>query len=262
VGAVRGVLSSILSMLGDGATHLAVATDHEIESFRNELWRGYKTGEGIEPELHAQFHPLEEALAAMGIVVMPMMQFEADDGLAAGAARAAADQRVERVFICTPDKDLSQAVVGTRVVQFDRRARVVRDAAGVVEKFGVPPESIPDYLALSGDSADGYPGLPGWGAKSTVAVLAEYGHLEQIPSDSQDWSVRVRGAARLASVFAEYRPQAFLFRELATLRTDAPSFESVDDLRWHGPRSDFEDVAARLGQTSLFKRAKAIGERR
>jgi len=262
VGAVRGVLSSVLSMLGDGATHIAVATDQVVESFRNQLWRGYKTGEGIEPELKAQFRPLEEALAAMGVVVMPMMAFEADDGLAAGAARAAADSRVTRVFICTPDKDLAQAVVGTRIVQFDRRARVVRDEAGVIEKFGVPPASTPEYLALSGDSADGYPGLPGWGAKSTVAVLAEYGHLEQIPVNSADWSVAVRGATKLAGVLEEYRPQAFLFRELATLRTDAPSFDSVDELRWTGPRPEFEALSARLGSSSLFKRASAIGGQR
>ncbi len=199
VGAVRGVLSSILSLLGDGATHVAVATDHVIESFRNELWRSYKTGDGIEPDLVAQFHPLEAALSEMGVSVLPMVEFEADDGLAAAVAKAAADTRVERVLVCSPDKDLAQTVVGRRIVQFDRRAGVVRDEQGVREKFGVPPASIPDYLALSGDSADGYPGLPGWGAKSASTVLARYEHLEQIPPAASDWDVTVRGAARLAA---------------------------------------------------------------
>jgi len=262
VGAVRGVLNSILSLLGDGATHVAVATDHVVESFRNELWRGYKTGEGIEPDLLAQFHPLEEALTAMGVVVMPMVEFEADDGLAAGAAKAAADARVERVFICTPDKDLAQAVVGTRIVQLDRRAGLVRDERGVIEKFGVPPASIPDYLALTGDTADGYPGLPGWGPKSASTVLARYGHLEAIPGRAADWTVSVRGAAKLAQVLAEYRPQAFIFRQLATLRTDAPSFGSVDELRWTGPTTGFDGLAARLGSKSLLPRAKAMAGRR
>jgi 5'-3' exonuclease len=258
VGAVRGVLGSMLSMLNDGATHLAVATDHVIESFRNELWRGYKTGEGIEPALLAQFHPLEDALRAMGVTVLPMVEFEADDGLAAGAAVAAADPRVQRVFVCTPDKDLAQAVIGTRVVQFDRRAGAVRDAAGVVQKFGVPPASIPDYLALMGDSADGYPGLPGWGAKSASAVLARYGHIERIPATSEDWDVTVRGASKLAATLDEYRDVALLFRRVATLRTDAPAFASVDEIRWEGPRPEFEAMAERLGSSSLSRRAKGI----
>jgi len=262
VGAVRGVLSSMLSLLGDGATHVAVATDHVIESFRNQLWRDYKTGDGIEPNLLAQFHPLEDALAAMGIYVLPMAEFEADDGLAAAAARAAADPRVEQVLICSPDKDLAQAVVGTRVVQFDRRAGVVRDENGVIEKFGVTPASIPDYLALTGDTADGYPGLPGWGAKSAATVLARFGHLEHIPANAADWSVPVRGAARLAAVLNEYRPQAFLFRELATLRTDAPVFTTVDEIRWTGPRSDFDATCERLGTSGLARRARAVSERR
>jgi 5'-3' exonuclease len=261
VGAVRGVLNSMLSLLGEGATHVAVATDHVVESFRNELWRTYKTGEGIEPDLLAQFHPLEDALSAMGIVVLPMVEFEADDGLAAGAAKAAADPRVERVFICTPDKDLAQSVVGTRVVQLDRRAGTVRDAAGVVLKFGVPPASIPDYLALTGDTADGYPGLPGWGAKSASTVLARYGHLEQIPARAAEWDVHVRAAAKLAATLDEYRAQAMLFRQIATLRTDAPAFDSVDALRWTGPRPAFEHVAARLGSASLFRRAQAVANR-
>ncbi len=262
VGAIRGVLNSMLSMLGNDATHLAVATDHVIESFRNDLWRGYKTGEGIEPALLAQFHPLEDALEAMGVTVLKMTQFEADDGLAAGAARAAADPRVDRVFICTPDKDLAQAVVGSRVVQFDRRARVLRDEDGVRKKFGVPPSSVPDYLALMGDSADGYPGLPGWGPKSAAALLAHYRTVDKIPDDHRQWAVRVRGAAKLAATLAEYRVQAGLFREIATLRLDAPVFESVDAIRWNGPRSDFAAVCERLGSTSLALRADAIARHR
>lgn len=262
VGAIRGVLSSVLTMLGDGATHVAVATDHVIESFRNELWRGYKTGEGIDPPLLAQFHPLEDALEAMGVTVMRMIDFEADDGLAAGAAIAAADPRVTRVFICTPDKDLAQCVVESRVVQFDRRARVVRDADAVQQKFGVPPASIPDYLALTGDAADGYPGLPGWGAKSASTVLAHYGSIEQIPDNPRTWAVQVRGAAALAATLAEYRPQAALFKQIATLRTDAPAFASVDAIRWVGPRPSFGDVCARLGARGLVDRAAAIARAR
>jgi len=258
VGAVRGVLSSMLSLLGDGATHVAVATDHVIESFRNELWRGYKTSEGMDPALLAQFHPLEDALAAMGLVVLAMVEFEADDALAAGAVIAAADPRVERVFICTPDKDLAQSVVGTRIVQFDRRARQMRDENGVVLKFGVPPASIPDYLALVGDSADGYPGLPGWGPKSASALIGYYGRLEAIPEQAAEWGVPVRGAASLAAAFREYRPQAFLFRDLATLRLDAPVFASVDALGWTGPRPEFEALARALGAPELSARAHAI----
>jgi len=262
VGAVRGVLSSVLSLLDGGATHVAVATDHVIESFRNQLWQGYKTGEGIEPELLAQFHPLEDALASMGVVVLPMVEFEADDALASGAAKAAEDPRVERVLVCTPDKDLAQAVTGTRVVQLDRRAGVTRDEQGVVAKFGVPPASIPDYLGLVGDAADGYPGLPGWGAKSAAAVLARYGHLEQVPARAGDWDVTVRGAKKLAATLAEYLELARLFRELATLRTDAPVFASVDELRWTGPRPDFFKLCARLDAGTLFKRTQALAERR
>jgi 5'-3' exonuclease len=262
VGAIRGVLSSMLSMLSDGATHLAVATDHVIESFRNELWHAYKTGEGIEPALLAQFHPLEEALRAMGVWVMAMVEFEADDALAAGAAKAAADPRVERVFVCSPDKDLAQVVTGNRIVQFDRRAGLVRDDRGVAEKFGIPPASIPDYLALVGDSADGYPGLPGWGAKSAAVVLARYGHLEQIPSRASDWRVPVRSAARLAETLVEYRPQAMLFRELATLRADAPSFPSVDEIRWTGPQAEFTALCELLGSPGLAVRAGVLAERR
>ena len=235
VGAVRGVVGSILGMLNGEATHVAVATDHVIESFRNGLWPGYKTGEGVEPELLAQFPLLEEALAALGVTVWPMVEFEADDALAAGAAAAAADPDVDRVIICTPDKDLAQCVRGVRVVQMDRRTRTIRDEAGVIARFGVPPASIPDYLALVGDAADGYPGLPGWGAKSAAAVLARYGHLEQIPDDWRTWGVNAARPAALARTLATERDHAFLFRDLATLRTDIPLFATIDELRWQGP---------------------------
>jgi len=247
VAAVRGVVTSVLNMVTHGATHVGVATDHVIESFRNNLWPDYKTSEGIEPELLAQFPLLEEALAAAGVTVWPMVEFEADDALAAAAAKAAGDQRVERVLICTPDKDLAQSVRGTRVVQMDRRSRTIRDEAGVVAKFGVRPESIPDYLALVGDSADGFPGLPGWGAKSAAAVLARFVHLEQIPEDWREWHVNVNSAARLAATLARERDRASLFRELATLRTDIELFQSVDELRWTGPTPAFAPLAARLG---------------
>lgn len=246
VAAVRGVLASVLGMLQHGATHVAVATDHVIESFRNQLWPGYKTGEGIEPDLLGQFQLLEDALPAMGVTVWPMIEFEADDALASGAAQAARDSRVERVIICTPDKDLAQCVRGTRVVQMDRRKRSIRDEAGVIAKFGVPPESIPDYLALVGDAADGFPGLPGWGAKSTAAVLARYGHIESIPADWRTWQVNAAGAGALAATLARERDRALLFRTLATLRTDIPLFDSVDELYWKGPTPAFEALGARL----------------
>jgi 5'-3' exonuclease len=232
VAAVRGVLNSILAMINAGATHVGVATDHVIESFRNDLWPGYKTGDGIDPALLSQFPLLEDALVEAGITVWPMVEFEADDALAAAAAKAADDPRVDRVIICTPDKDLAQCVRGTRVVQLNRRTRVVFDAEGIVRKFGVRPASIPDYLALVGDAADGYPGLAGWGAKSTAAVLAKYGHLEAIPADWPTWGVNAANPAALARILAVERDRAFLFRDLATLRTDIPLFESVDELRW------------------------------
>jgi 5'-3' exonuclease len=231
VAAARGVLTSVLGMLNSGVTHLAVATDHVIESFRNQLWLQYKTGEGIDPPLLAQFSLLEDLLSAAGIVVWPMIEFEADDALASGAASAALDPRVERVVICTPDKDLAQCVRGTRVVQLNRRTRVIRDEAGVIEKFGVAPESIPDYLALVGDAADGYPGLPGWGAKSTSAVLARFKHLETIPLDWRDWHVNASHASSLVRTLIDSRELALLFRTLATLKTDIPLFDNVDQLR-------------------------------
>ena len=247
VAAVRGVLGSILSLINGGARHVAVATDHVIESFRNQLWSAYKTGDGIEPDLLAQFPLLEESLTTMGIATWPMVEFEADDALASAAAAAARDPRVDRVLICTPDKDLAQCVRGTRVVQMDRRRRTTRDEAGIVAKFGVPPVSIPDYLALVGDSADGYPGLPGWGAKSSAAVLRRYGHLEAIPDDWRTWGVNAASPGALAAILARDRTRAFLFRDLATLRSDIPLFDSVDELQWMGPTPEFADLAARLG---------------
>ena len=258
VGAVRGVVGSVLRMLEDDVTHLGVATDHVIGSFRNALWPGYKTSDGIDLALFSQFHPLEEALEALGVVVWPMTDLEADDGLASAVAKASGDPRVEQVFICTPDKDLSQCVTDRRVVQFDRRAGSVRDADGVRAKFGVPPASIPDYLALVGDTADGFPGLRGWGAKSTALVLGRYLHLEAIPDAAAAWDVEVRGAGRLAAELATHRDLAARFRDLATLRTTAAVFETVDDLRWTGPRPVFFEVCARLNTAGFFKRAQAL----
>ena len=258
VAAIIGVLGSVLGMFEGGATHLGVATDHVIESFRNDLWAGYKTSAGVEPDLLAQFHPLEDALGAMGVVVWAMKEFEADDALAAAAQRAAASPPVEQVIICTPDKDLSQCVRGERVVQFDRRKREQRDERGVVARFGVGPASIPDYLALVGDSADGFPGIPGWGEKASGAVLGRYTHLERIPVKSTEWSVPVRGAARLAATLEENRTLALLFRKLATLRTDVPVFDDVEELHWRGPLPDFQGVAQRLGMQGLWDRARRI----
>jgi 5'-3' exonuclease len=236
VAAVRGVVTSVLGMINGGAQYVGVATDHVIESFRNDLWPGYKTADGIEPDLLAQFPLLEDALAAAGIATWPMVELEADDALAAAATAAARDPRVERVVICTPDKDLAQCVRGTRIVQMDRRRRIIRDEAGIVEKFGVPPVSIPDYLALVGDAADGYPGLSGWGARSAAAVLARFGHLESIPRDSREWTgVNVAKPAALAYTLDHQRDHAFLFRRLATLRSDMTLFDSVDELQWKGP---------------------------
>jgi 5'-3' exonuclease len=246
VGAVRGVLASLLGMMKAGQTYIGVATDHVIESFRNGVWPGYKTGEGVEPDLRAQFPLLEDMLRSLGVAVWPMVEFEADDALASAAAAAADDPRVDRVLICTPDKDLAQSVRGTRVVQMDRRARTTRDEAGVVAKFGVAPRSIPDYLALVGDASDGYPGLRGWGAKSAAAVLARYGHLEDIPADWRTWGVNASRPGALAATLARDREKALLFRHLATLRTDIPLFASVDELRWSGPTPGFAAFASRL----------------
>ena len=261
VAAVRGVLASVLGMIKEGATHVAVATDHIVESFRNQLWADYKTSEGVEPELLAQFPLLEEVLSAAGIVVWPMIEFEADDALAAGAATATVDRRVEQVIICTPDKDLAQCVRGTRVVQLNRRTRVIIDEAGVIGKFGVPPASIPDYLALVGDSADGYPGLQGWGAKSSAAVLAKYGHLESIPKDSREWGVKVTSGSILAETLGREWDKAILFRQLATLRTDIKLFDDVDELRWNGPTPAYDAIAAQLDAAVTQPRSRSLKPR-
>ena len=238
-GAVVGVLQTMLQMIEQGSTHVGVATDHVIESFRNELWAGYKTGEGIEPALFAQFHPLEEALAAMGVVVWAMTELEADDALASAARIAEADKRVEKVCIWTPDKDLAQCVRGDRVVQVDRKSKAIRDAEAVREKFGVVPELIPDYLALVGDAADGYPGIAGIGAVTAAQLLNKYGPIDDFP----------------AATLGDQRELALLFKNLATLRTDAPLFKNVDKLRWPGPTAAFEPLAERMAAPRLFERS-------
>jgi 5'-3' exonuclease len=258
VGAVRGVLGSVLSMIERGATHLGVATDHVVESFRNELYHGYKTSEGVDPQLLSQFPILEEALTAMGVVVWPMVYFEADDALASAAAKAAQDDHVKQVLICTPDKDLSQSVVGTRVVQLDRRREILRDEAGVVAKFGVKPQSIPDYLAVVGDSADGFPGLPGWGAKAAALTLSQYLHLENVPKDWREWSPSIRKARPLSESLFTAWDDALLFRTLATLRLDVPVFDTVADLRWQGPGPGFEEFCVRLKSPDLLRRARSV----
>jgi 5'-3' exonuclease len=258
VGGTRGVLESVVGLLDDGVTHLGVATDHVIESFRNDLWPGYKSSAGMPPELLAQFPFVEEVLEALGLVVWPMVELEADDALAAAAATAATDPSVEQVVIMTPDKDLAQCVVDDRVVQFDRRAGTVIGRNGVVKKFGVFPESIPDWLALVGDSADGFPGLKGWGAKTAAAVLHRYPHLEDIPRDHWRWDVDVRGATRLAAVLNEERELALLFRDLATLRTEPAPFRKVDELRWTGPRPELSAICARLDRAPLFARVENL----
>jgi 5'-3' exonuclease len=251
VAAVRGVLGSLLGMMKAGTTYIGVATDHVIESFRNEMWPGYKTGQGVDPELLAQFPLLEETLNALGVVVWAMEEYEADDALASAAFLVREDVRVKRVVISTPDKDLAQCVQGTRVVQLDRRRRLERDEQGVIQKFGVKPSSIPDYLALVGDSADGYPGLPGWGAKSASAVLSRYGRLEAIPPNPQDWQVNISNLKSLSEVFNSERDLAFLFRDLATLRTDLPLFATVDELLWTGPGAAFAPMADRLDKAKF-----------
>ena len=254
VGAVRGVLTSVFSMIEQGATHLGVATDHVVESFRNELYPEYKTSEGVAPELLSQFPILEEALQAMGVVVWPMIEFEADDALASAAMWAAEDEQVTQVLICTPDKDLAQCVVGSRVVQLDRRRNILRDEAGVIEKYGVKPESIPDYLAVTGDTADGYPGISGWGPKAAALALSKYAHLEQIPKDWHDWDPSIRRARPLAEALFGAWDDALLFKKLATLRLDVPMFKSVDELLWKGPQGEFEGVSERLRAGPLFRR--------
>ncbi len=258
IAAVRGVLSSVLSMLSKGATHVAVATDHVIESFRNDLYKYYKTGDGIAPDLISQFPILEDALESMGVVVWRMVEFEADDALAAGAAKAAQDPNVERVIICTPDKDLGQSVVGDRIVQLDRRREITRNEAGVIEKFGVKPASIPDYLGLVGDTADGFPGIPGWGAKAASSVLFIYDHFENIPKDADKWDPSIRNSKKLAKILFDSWDDAILFRKLATLRLDINLFNSVEELRWTGPSPGFESLCTQMRSIDLFKRATAL----
>jgi len=258
IGAVRGVLGSVLSMIEGGVTHIGVATDHVVESFRNDLYPGYKTAEGVAPELLSQFPILEQALEAMGILVWAMVESEADDALASAAAKAARDERIGKVFICTPDKDLSQCVVGTRVVQMDRRLNTVRDEAGVGAKFGVGPPSIPDYLAVVGDSADGFPGVPGWGVKAAALTLSQYPHLENVPKDWREWHPSIRKARVLSeSLFSAWN-DALLFRTLATLRLDVPVFDTVEDLHWQGPRDSFAEQCRRMNAVNLLDRVGKI----
>jgi 5'-3' exonuclease len=261
IGAVRGVLRSVLSMLEQGATHIGVATDHVVESFRNGLYTGYKTSEGVDAALLAQFPILEEGLAAMGVMVWPMVELEADDALASAAAKAAQDDGVRQVIICTPDKDLGQCVSGTRVVQLDRRRGILRDEAGVEAKFGVKPESIPDYLAVLGDSADGFPGVAGWGEKAAAQTLSRYRHLQSIPKDWREWDPAINSARRLCQSLFDSWDDALLFRTLATLRLDAPVFETVDEIRWQGPRPEFEALCRTMGVPELFDRATSAGLR-
>jgi 5'-3' exonuclease len=261
VGAVRGVLASVLSMIERGATHIGVATDHVVESFRNDLYPGYKTAEGVPEELLSQFPVLEQALEDMGVMVWPMVYFEADDALASAAGKATQEERVRQVVICTPDKDLSQCVVGTRVVQLDRRRDIVRDEAGVVAKFGVKPQSIPDYLAVVGDTADGFPGIAGWGAKAAALTFSQYPHLENIPKDWHDWHPSIRKARLLSESLFKAWNEAVLFRTLATLRLDVPVFRSVEDLRWRGPRPNFEESCRRMNSFNLAGRAASARSR-
>jgi 5'-3' exonuclease len=262
VGAIRGVVGTVLQLVEAGATHIGIATDHIIESFRNDLWPGYKTGAGVDPSLRSQFGPLEEALALAGFCVWPMVEFEADDALAAAATVAAADDRVEQVVICTPDKDMAQLVTEDgRVIMWDRRKDVRYDRDGVIEKFGVPPESIPDYLALVGDSADGFPGIKGWGAKSAAAVLARWKHLDALPADAAEWDVPVRGVTKLAATLAGDIEHALLFRRLATLERDAPTITSVDELEWQGPQRGFVELCERMDALGLAERAIKAAER-
>jgi 5'-3' exonuclease len=260
VGACRGLARQLFSLLRrDGATHVAVAFDHVIESFRNELFEGYKTAAGVEPELLEQFEPAEDLARALGFVVWPMVEFEADDALASGAARLVRDARVEQVLLCTPDKDLAQCLVGERVVRLDRQRKHLLDEPGVRERYGIPPAAIPDWLALVGDPADGIPGIPGWGERSASVVLAAHGSLEAIPSDPALWKARPRGAVRLAAALAERAAEARLYKRLATLRTDVPLAEGADELEWRGPcEPELERVAVRLGDAELVELAQRI----
>ena len=261
-GAARGVVHSMLQLVDDGATHIGVATDQVIESFRNDLWSGYKTGEGVPPELMAQFPLVEQALAAAGFCVWPMVEHEADDAMGAAARKAALDPGVDQVLICTPDKDLAQCVTADgRIVQYDRRQRKLIDHDGVVAKFGVSPESIPDYLALVGDTADGFPGLPGWGARSSATVLSHYLHIENIPDAVGQWEISMRGSAKLAATLAENRELAMLFRKVATIAYDAPTFDRLDELAWTGPTPELPGLITQLGGEHLIDRAKSLSRR-
>ena len=262
VGATRAVLASMLSLLEQGATHIGIATDHIITSFRNELYEGYKDGSDIDPDISGQFHILEDLLEAAGFIIFPMVEFEADDALASAAKRSTADRRVDQVIICTPDKDLGQCLTPDhKIVQYDRRKKLEMNYEAIIEKFGVRPESIPDYLGLMGDTADGFPGLQGWGAKSSSSVLAVYNHIEHIPEDSKKWEVPVRGAQKLATTLNENRSLALLFRQIATLSYDAPTFGSIDELRWEGPGSDFVQIAEKLDATRLIERAERLADK-
>jgi 5'-3' exonuclease len=262
VAATRGVLGSMLRLLEGGVTHLGVATDHIIESFRNRLWPTYKSSAGLDPWLLAQFGLLELSLEAMGVVVWPMVELEADDALASAAAVAADDPRVEQVVICTPDKDLGQCVRDGRVVQLDRRRRVTLDEGGVTAKFGVGPASIPDYLALVGDSADGYPGLPGWGARSAAAVLARFASIEAIPDAPGQWGVPLRNRPALAATLAAHRAEAMLFKDLATLRVDRSLLDDVGELQWTGPTAAFAEVCERIDARPLAVQAARVARNR
>jgi len=258
-GAQRGVLNSMLDLVSDGATHIGIATDHVIESFRNDMLAGYKDGSGVDPELKAQFPEVEELLELAGFAVWPQIEHEADDGMASAAAVAAGDPRVEQVVICTPDKDLAQCVTSdSRVVQYDRRRGVLYDHAGVIDKFGVPPASIPDYLGLVGDSADGFPGLPGWGAKSAAALLARYGHITAIPFDVSEWDVPVRGAAKLAAALRDGFEDALLYRRIATVELGAPVSATVDEMEWRGPTPGLDERCAALDAPRLAVRAREL----
>lgn len=262
VGGARGVLRSMLTMLEDGATHLGVATDHVVESFRNEMYDGYKTGEGMDPEIGDQFGPLEDGLRGLGIATYPMVEYEADDGMASLAAIAAADKRVSKVLLCTADKDLAQCVTEGRVLQFNRRDNKILDVADVEEKYGVRPESIPDWLGLVGDTADGFPGLKGWGAKSAAAVLQRYGHIDKIPLAAGQWDITVRGGAKLAKTLADNFEDALLFRRLATLETEAPTASSIDELKWTGPADNIEQIAEFFDADDLVTRTKKLAAAR
>lgn len=262
IGAARAVVRGMVSLLEEGATHIGVATDHVIESYRNEMYDGYKDGSEMDPEIKGQFGPLEDGLRAAGFKVFPMVEYEADDAMAAAAVIADADPRVSKVLLCTPDKDLAQCVKAGRVLQFDRRNNKILDVADVVDKYGVPPESIPDWLGLMGDSADGFPGLKGWGAKSAATVLAHYGHIENIPLAAGQWEITVRSAAKLADTLANNLDDALLFKTLATLALDAPTVDNIDEMRWTGPADNLGEWAETLQAPDLLARTAKLAQSR